>query len=62
MHRVTISLSDIDLNNLEWLCETTRRGRSNLLALLVSQAVSMNMSVMKEDEKQVLYEHLTRKR
>lgn len=61
-HRITISLNDIDLNNLEWLCERTTRTRSNLVCVLLGQATQQEIDAMTEVEKVGIYDHLTRKR
>lgn len=59
MNRVTVSLSDVSANELEWLCKRTMRKPSNLLSFLLSQEVQRQLAVMAPEERSVVFAELS---
>lgn len=59
MNRITISLSDVSANELEWLSKRTMRKPSNLLAFLVSREVERQLAAMVPEERIAVCEELS---
>ena len=59
MNRITISLSDVSANELEWLCKRTMRKPSNLLSFLLSQEVQRQLAVMTPEERSDVFAELS---
>lgn len=59
MNRITVSLSDVSANGLEWLCKRTMRKPSNLIALLLSQEVQRQLEAMTPEDRAEVYAELS---
>ena len=58
MSRITISCNEVTSNELKWLCETTMRKPSNLLALLITREVNKQMADMDEADRAAVFARL----
>jgi len=59
MNRITVSLSDVSANELEWLCKRTMRKPSNLISFLLSQEVQRQLDAMTPEERTEVFAELS---
>ena len=59
MNRITVSLSDVSANELEWLCKRTMRKPSNLISFLLSQEVQRQLDAMTPEERSEVFAELS---